>query len=195
MTIAKIILVSCCISIGSAAFAQIDADPDGIGVYFDQGATQVAVTVPVGESVDAYLIATNPSQTGTLALWEASVGPSGPGYIVGEPYNGFNMLTNMPGSGHVSFAVGMDVPNPDLESITILAVLEITVLEEGPVGIFVGGWSYDWPYYRPNDFYHGPDTTLYPSSGSSSFPVAMINGAAPVAIDEQSWGGVKSLFR
>ena len=44
--------------------AQIDPDPDGIGIYFDEAATQVATEAPISELVEAYLIATRSSQSG-----------------------------------------------------------------------------------------------------------------------------------
>jgi len=195
VTSLKTILVICFISISSATIAQIDPDPDGIGIYFDEGATQVVTTVPVGESVNAYLIATNPSQPGTLALWEASVVPSGPGLVVGGPVGGFNMSTNMPGNPSYGFSVSMNDPYPTLQPITILATLGITVLDEGAIGLHVfGGGSLDLPNYRVDDMY-GPDNILYPSSGSCNVPVAMINGADPVANEQRSWSVVKSIFR
>ena len=36
---------------------------------------------------------------------------------------------------------------------------------------------------------------LYPSSGSAALPLAVINGDAPVAVEESSWGQVKALYR
>ncbi len=195
MTITKAILVIFCISMASTTSAQIDSDPDGIGVYFDEGATQVSAAVPNGESISAYLIATNPSQTGTLALWEASVALSEGGALSGEPLNGFNMGGTTPGDYHVSFAVGMHTPYPELQPIMILANLTIEVLSEGPINIYVGGYTFDWPMYRPNDMYHGPDTTLFRSSGSPVLPVAVINGENPLANEVQLWDGIKSLYR
>ena len=195
MTDIKTILFFCIITTYSAAIAQIDPDSDGIGVYFDEGATQVVANVSVGESVNAYLIATNPSQPGTLALWEAVVVPSGPGLVLGSPVGGFNMSTNMPGNPGYGFTVSMDDPYPALQAITILATLDISVLEEGSIGLHVfGGGSYDLPNYRVNDFY-GPDHFLYPSSGSCDMPTAVINGMGPIANKQWSWAGVKSLFR
>ncbi len=195
MTFTKTIFFICCIFIASIASAQIDPDPDGIGVYFDEGATEVAITAPVGEPVTAYLIATNPSHAGTLALWEASVGTSVPVIMTGHPTNAFNMASNMPGSPGFSFACAVYQPYPDLQPIMILATLEINVGIEGPIEIFVGGYTFDWPMYRPDDFEAGPDIALFQSSGSPEQPVAVINGPVPVATESQSWDGVKSLYR
>ncbi len=190
----KTILVSCLISIASMAIAQIDTDPDGIGIYFDEGATQIVATVAVGESVDAYLIATNPSHPGALSLWEAGVVPRGPAIVVGGPVGGFDMSTHMPGNPSYAFAVAMNSPYPTLQAITILATLGISVYDEGSIGLHVYGGTFDLPNYRVDDFY-GTDHFLHPSSGSSDLPVAMINGPRPVSSEQTSWGGVKSLFR
>lgn len=196
MSFTKPILAISCLLLAAPASAQLDPDPDGLGVYFDPAATEVAAQIVVGETVPAYLVLTRPSQPGTLALWEASVGPTSFNAMVhGTPIDAFNMAQNMPGSAGVAFACGMDEPYPALQPVTVLANLEILVLGEGPVGIVVGGVSYDFPYYRPDDFYHGPDTELFPSSGDASLPVAVINGAAPVGDETWSWGGVKALYR
>lgn len=200
MTIAKTVLLFCCLCAVSTTFAQIDPDPDGIGVYFDAEATQVAATVAVGGSVEAYLIATNPSGTGTLELWEAIVSPASDepaAFIVGTPVDGFNMTTGMPGNPSYRFAVAMDAPSPELQPIMVLATLEIFVYEEGPLGILVGGGEdiEDRCYYRTDDFYHGPETTLRPSSGDVGLPVAVINGPAPVDVKARSWDEVKAIYR
>ena len=178
------------------ALAQLDPDPDGIGVYFDPAATLIASQAFVGETVPAYLILTRPSQAGGLALWEAYVGPAGFNAMVrGTPVGGGNMLTTPPGNLGVSFAVGMDQPYPALQTVTILAELQISVTGGGPVELWVGGYSYELPFYRLDDFYHGTEGFMTPSSGSTTLPVAVINGDDPVAADVLSWGGVKALYR
>ena len=40
-----------------------------------------------------------------------------------------------------------------------------------------------------------PEYPLYPSSGSQSLPVAMINGDAPIATESQTMDSVKVLYR
>jgi len=196
MPFRKLLIALICLGIVASATAQVDPDPDGIGVYFDPAATLVAAQAFVGEIVPAYLVLTRPSQSGTLALWEAHVGPVGFNATVhGTAVAAFNMAQNMPGSAGVSFACGMDEPYPGLQTVMVLAELEIAVLGGGPVGVAVGGVSYDVPYYRPDDFYHGPDTELFPASGSTSAPVAVVNGAAPVGNELRSWGQVKALYR
>ncbi len=61
--------------VANASIAQVDPDPDGIGVYFDVEATLVSTTAVTGEYVQAYLIGTNLSQSGDIDYWEAMVIP------------------------------------------------------------------------------------------------------------------------
>lgn len=196
MNTGKAFIVFFLAALASDSFAQIDLASDSIGIYFDPEATQVSTSIEVGGMVTAYLIATNPSQMGGLALWEASVQSQAPEVIIwGSPANGTNLATNMPPGGSTfSFVVTSDTPLPPLESITILGTLDITVLSEGPVELEVHGYSYDLPIYRVDDWTY-PDHDLYPSSGNPDFPVAVINGPPPVAIDQMSWGHLKSHFR
>ncbi|MCP4144261.1 MAG: hypothetical protein GY752_03125 [bacterium] len=201
MTISKSILGFCLIVLASCSFAQIDPDPDSIGIYFDQEATQVNANVAVGDTVTAYLIATNMSQVGWLAFWECYV-VSDASYCEINMYCvshcGFNLAMIMPSDCFMGWPFTCS-PNPDefpIQSIMILATFSIAVNEEGPHAITVVGPEYGLlPYYRVDDMYQSPDYPLYPSSGSVDLPVAVINGTAPVSSDQCSWGEVKSLFR
>jgi len=195
MNIAKTVLVICCISIVSMASAQIDPSPDGIGIYFDEDATVVVTNATIAEPVTAYLIATNLSQVGTLALWEAHLHSPGAASIQGTALNAFNMASNMPGGEDYSFACAVYQPFPDLQPIMVLATLEITVWEEGSIGLHVNNYSGNWPLYRVDDMYNGQDNPLYQSSGSPDLPVAILNGETPVANETQSWDRVKSLYQ
>lgn len=177
--------------IATPCLAQLDPDPDSIGVYFDEGATQVVTTALVEEEVDAYLIATHPTRTGGLAMWEAVVVSAGAyAQVWGGPTNGFNTAMNMPGSSHYSFTVFGNPPLQQLEPITVLAHLTIWPMEAGTIALRLGPTT-----YRLEDIYTSPDYPLYPSSGSLDLPVAVINGDPPVAVEMATWGAVKSLYR
>lgn len=197
MSNGKILLVVLFIVLAFDAGAQIDPDPDGIGIYFDLEATQVSTTVEVGESVMGYLIATNPSQEGGLAFWVATVHSAAPEVIIwGVPANGVNIATNMPPGGPTFFfVVSSSTPPPSLQGITLLGTLWVTVLVDGPIGLEVhGDAGYEFPMYRVDDP-NGQDHWLFPSSGGTDLPVAVINGNAPIAAEPHSWGQVKSLYR
>jgi len=178
-------------------YAQIDPDPDGLGLYFDQGATVVSSTVAEGtESVTAYLILTNPSVGGSLVHWSASVsavcGGSGNAMVTGLPTEGFNLALNMPGSDHWVFEVSVAPETPfPATTITVLAVITIWPNRyDIPINLCVAPGSEFGGY--------GADSggaEFQPSSGSWEMPAATINGQAPVEVIPSSWGRVKSVFR
>jgi hypothetical protein len=196
LNIGKGILVVSIILFASSAVAQIDPGPDGIGVYFDTGATTVQVMVEEETlSVTAYLILTRPTLQGTLYYWEATVATGcGDGYgsaeVIGAPINAGNIVMNMPGQGFFSFVSSTDgYPPYELTgSAMVLAELEIIGQYFHQVSICVGeGALYavsgeDW-------------LVMNPSSGDWDLPVATINGLAPVGVESESWGGVKALYR
>jgi hypothetical protein len=195
MTIGKILLVVFFIVLASGSLAQIDLDPDGIGIYFDQGANIVSTTAPEGtHAVTAYLILTNPSLDGILDHWSLYVStyfdtPGQNAVIWGDPYNGINISTNMPGSEHFHFNVWVN-PEPPYPTgeVTLLAELEILpVTFTEPINIFV----WEGAFYSVSDV---GGAFMNPSSGDWSLPVAVINGPSPVALEPHSWGEVKSLF-
>ena len=171
--------------------AEIDPDPDGVGVYFDQDATVVVGTAAVGEEVDIYLIATNPTRAGGLALWESGVAAVGPyAQVWGWPTNGFNTAMNMPGESWFHFIVFGGTPMQQLAPITVLAHLVVRPEEPGTIELRLLQTT-----YRLEDLYTSPDYPLYPSSGSLDLPVAVVNGEAPVAVEAATWGALKSLYR
>ncbi len=61
------------------AFAQLDPDLDGIGIYFDAEATLTCAYTSVPfESVTAYLCITNPTDATGVSGWEATIVSAGP---------------------------------------------------------------------------------------------------------------------
>ena len=92
----KLVVILSCLLMASSAFAVADADPDGIGIWFDLTADTNYVDAPVYAQVMTYLIISNPT-TNSIAGWECSlvfdmVGLSVLGCWM---YNGsaFNVLT------------------------------------------------------------------------------------------------------
>jgi hypothetical protein len=178
------------LTVGSSAWAQLDPDPDGLGVYFDQAANLVTTTAESGQNVTAYLIGTHLSLPGDLGYWQARLCPWGPAEIHGNPVNSYNYNMNMPGDPCWScYAMAMD-PAVPAQDITILAELQIMLWEGGdPVLIFIQ----DEAAY--GIFGSGEETGFRPSSGSWDLPVATINGPAPVAAVSRTWDSLKTLYR
>ena len=183
----------------ASVFAQVDTDPDGIGIYFDQGATANSAVVAEGtDTVDAYLILTNPSLEGNLDFWTCYVStylddPNQGTTIFGGPVNGTNLIvSNMPGGFSWGFRVS-PYSDPPLEatSTTVLAVLQVLIFDfNTPIFLYIRGADSDVGYSVGSE-----GAAMSPSSGSWDLPVAAINGEAPVATESQSWGQLKSLYR
>ena len=177
--------------------AQIDTDPDGIGIYFDEMATQVTETAGALEYVEGYIIATNISQSGGIVFWEAYVHVEGAADVIGSPVVGHNVHINMPGDPNYHFVVIIDMEDLlIIQEITILAHLNIQVIESGaPIQLYLtGAMPSENPYYSIED-YGEPYYDLYPSSGSLQLPVAVINGEPPIAAKDSTWGRLKTLYK
>lgn len=183
--LAAILLLSAVVS-----FAQVDSDPDGIGIYFDVGATVNSATGAAGEFVPAYLIGTHLSQSGHIDYWEAHLYP-GPGAMVsGTPYGSYNFAMNMPGDPNWHCVALSPEPPLPAQEITLLASLHVQIWDDSiPTGVFLSGEE----RYRIEGSLE--EFSLYPSSGSPDLPVATINGEAPVSLETGTWGTIKSMFR
>jgi len=180
--------------------AQIDPDPDGLGVYFDLEATEVVATAEEGEVVTAYLFATNISQPGDVVYWQAGVAPNmtlppddpaaWAGYVLGTPVDSANYAMNMPGDPRW-FCIAMPQPPLPVATLTLLAYLNIQVLDSNyPIALHV---TFD-PMYSVVGT-DGPYHDLFPSSGAEELPVAVINGQGPIEAQTATWGQLKSMYR
>ncbi len=181
------------------AIPQTDPDPNGIGIYFDTDATVVSTTAAAWETVQAYLIATNISQSGEITWWHGHVypefdpmgPPDGIAWVSGDPTNGgFNYSMNMPGMGDWSCLASSFTTPLLIQPITVLANLTIQVFDDTlPIRLFASCqfWNGEWA--------EETGIPLYPSSGSDSLPMATINGDAPVAVDCLEWSSIKTMYR
>jgi len=192
----RLLFVSLLVSVSASVSAQVDSGPDGIGVYFDSGATIVqAMVEEETQSITAYLVLTRPTLQGDLYYWEAHLNTGcGNGYtgvpISGTPVNAGNIVTNMPMQDHFSF-VSYAYENPPYQissTAMVLAELEFFGPFYYPVSICVTEGAL---YAVSGENW----LVMNPSSGNWDSPMAVINGPAPVASEAVSWGGVKGLFR
>lgn len=186
--------------IASSAMAQVDPDPDGVGVYFDLGGTTFEKnTVAPFESVTAYLLVTNPSDPAGVAGWEMVINVAGgavapawtlsAGLDVDSDPNAFQVGIGLaplalPAGPTVLLAtwVGFVMAPTDVISFTILPV--------------PGSVSFDnAPGYASGD----NAGLLIPLQVSSGFPYgapsALINSTGVVANENMSFGQVKNLFQ
>ena len=176
----------------AALVAQPDPGPNSVGIYFDQAATQIATSsaTPSPEhpvEVRAWLIARHVQLAGQVSYWEGMIRASGAyGIIVGQATAGQNIADNMMGDPQWGFRVGIWTPFPVTDTL-ILANVYVGLYESGgPTWLYVEGL---------NMSVGGSGVSLSPASGAAELPVAVINGAAPVAEQPTTWGQVKGIFR
>lgn len=183
-------LLAWLLPLGAPASAQLDPGPDGLGVYFDLEATQVAAEAQAAQTVPAYLVATGLSLSGDVTYWSARLCPQGAAEIHGTCRNSYNYSMNMPGDSCWSATAFAFEPTLPAQGITVLADLQITAWwDEEPVLIFIQ----TGPEYQTT--MADQLFPLNPSSGDWDLPVAVINGPAPVSGRSATWGGLKALFR
>ncbi len=68
-----VIVPVCVLLLSSAAVAQIDPDPDGIGIYSDLTATEVCISAVPGELIPVYLLITRPSTPIGIWAWACTL--------------------------------------------------------------------------------------------------------------------------
>ena len=186
--------------VASGAMAQVDPDPDGIGVYFDTAGTVFEMnTVAPFESVTAYLLITNPTDPSGVSGWEAVVDVIGaavaPSWTLAA-----GLDVDMSANG---FQVGIGVNPLALPAgpAVVLAtwtgfVMAPTDMVQFVVGPVPGSVSFaDSPGYASGD----DAGALFPLQVSSGYPYgapcAMINGTGVVANEDMNWSQVKNLFQ
>jgi hypothetical protein len=177
-----------------AACAQIDPDPDGIGLYFDEEATQACASVAPFTQFDAYLCLTRPSSPNGASGFECRLV---------EPANVLRVYdsSNSLGKSVLSppdYLVGLHAPLPAADVVVLLQLQFLNLQTTTRNEFFLA------PIARPSlpgtaCYADGADPRLlipmHPSSGSWDLPVAVINGECDVVANEDSaWGRVKRLY-
>ena len=193
----KYLVIVVTVLLVSPSFGQIPTGPDELGIYFDEAGTSVSITADGTSDINAYLILKNPSATESLAYWRVVVDPNSLnplmyGRVWGFPRVGINGDNPLPGSQAQGFFVSTEGFEPQLfESIMVLADLYVDLENElRPFGLYL---RYEMFYSEVA--WDGPRVYFNPSTGDQDLPVAVINGLAPVRNTEQTWDGLKALYR
>ena len=194
----KLLALAAIAAFATTAFAQIDPDPDGMGVYFDmEGAANCKEIVFNGAPimVDAYLLLTNPSGAQVLA-WEARVISDVAALSAGTwALNGGLNVGSDP-----DFIVGMGAtPHMVTGPTVMLASRQIMFfMVTGEYATFTvqgvpGSASFDGtPGYQA---VLGVMTPAQSPTGSYDAPQSFVNGSCDVVANEDmAWGSVKSLY-
>jgi hypothetical protein len=176
-----------------AASAQVDPGDNGIGVYFDEQASQNCLTVGDIQIVDAWLMLTRPTATGGVAAFECRLDVPDNLLLVNTLYTtqGYNLAASP------DQLVGFITPLPHAP-IVVLAQLQFLTLDTAPAYLYLGPIERpsvpgQMVYVAPDDV--GTKVPMIWSTGGPGYPVASINGDCAVASEHESWGGVKALYR
>jgi hypothetical protein len=179
------------------AFAQLDPDDDGIGVYFDPCACVNCISMDFGNRT-AYIVITHPTSPQGVGGWECAMWPEGPVSLTGVDIQGqaINIGTAP------EYVVGTVDPqiNPFTYPAIVVAVIHFFVESTAdPITWWIDGIRRHSLDEKVPAYLDGGDITiikkLQQSTGGPQFPVATINGDCAVGLEIESWGGVKALFR
>lgn len=187
--------------------AQIDPDPNGIGIYFDEGATVFCTEADLGSEIAAYLCLTRiTSQTG-ISKWEATVEVFPRDAILAWSMRGQAVnASEVP-----EFVVELAGPLPWQSSLVVLEVT-ISVLAEYPLAFrvhpvenpSVTDTPFPLPAYAAGDDPADFRTLGYswgwdPTTGTPNW-CAVVNPVGdcsdpPTDNADHSWGEIKALYR
>ncbi len=175
------------------ATAQIDPDPDGIGIYLDPCGCSYCCPLQPG-SYRAYLSLTNVTSPSGVSGWEAMLPMTGPVVVTAWNPRGFPINVKTP----PEFQVGLGYPLEWWPTIIVMDI-ELQVLSsDEPIAFYVQ------PIFKPSIadqviYADGADPNilkpLQTSTGAFDTPVLVINGDCPVAGEQETWGGVKAMYR
>jgi len=184
-----------------SAFAQIDPDPNGIGVYFDTGAMTNAATWAGFTQNNAYVCITNP--TGNVAAVEFGYNLTvAPGMLVrtAEVYP----ATAVEASGNHAVPtageniIGFGSPLPATSSVVVMS-WTFMLFGAVPVDFYITGTSVPGLPGGEPAFVDQADLLMYKLQQSTGGPLSAVatvnNPPTPVPVESASFGNVKSLFR
>jgi hypothetical protein len=169
---------------------QIDPDADGIGLYYDEGASETRKSVEAG-LVTLYLAITNPSGAGGISGWYCQNPicwlPPGTYVWAFTPYYAYGPVDPCP---DLNYEVV-----PPLSSAPIVIVAEFVLMVDVPECVeffirpLVNGQVIGYTGVP------GISIPLHPSSGDSNLPVAQLNCDCTVVQSMMTtWGRVKAMY-
>jgi len=184
-----LLLIAACVLLAPAAEAQIDPDPDNVGIFFDLNATVNCAEVYFS-AIECYIMILSPSEPsgvgGMSATFELSptlifLGLNCPGDIILPP-------------PWPEFQVFFSTPLPP-ELVVPICSFTIFVLDIQPAFLTI----HDAHYIAGDD--PGLVIPLHPMTHYDYYgnpnPVAAVNAGAdlcPVSDAKTTWGGLKALY-
>ncbi len=184
-------LAVCCVA--GATSAQVDPEPDGIGIYTDLTATSNVLIAPPQTPVEIYVLLTRPSHRDGIAGWECAID---------VPPNAVVWAWNLPSEAlgflwPPDFQVAPWPPLPATDIVHLMTfVVYLTDANPAPFHItyserFNSG-QFGKPVYVDNKDLK-KILPLHTWPANSTQPAFVFN-PRPTADDETSWGDVKRLY-
>lgn len=197
----------------ASAMAQIDPDPNSIGIYFDETANDNCITVGTVTPFWAYICLTN-TTVGQIGFYEF-----GYNFVSNGPPFTWVMQQDLPAGGLDETIVGatFDIGSGDAytgdhivamglgfpgQAVTVLHAKQFIMYAEQSVDMYLYESSQSSVAGKlpvvldisldPSEFF-----TCNQSTGGFDIPVAQVNPAGDCVVAEEaaSFGSVKSLFR
>jgi hypothetical protein len=171
-----------------------------MGIYFDMTADNNCIDVGANQAFFAYVIMTNPTVPGVEAFefGYENVVPAGFETLL------FQLATNLPagaidvGEGTPiagNIIAGLATPVPAAPA-TILVTWQYLPLGVFPIEMYLtASEPSSLPGGLPVIQAEGTLMTVGLSTGGPMNPVATVNAGCVVGVEEDTWGGVKSLYR
>ncbi|MBM4130726.1 hypothetical protein FJ250_06825 [bacterium] len=188
-------------ALAGVAQAQLDPDDDGIGVYFDPCACNNCIAMDVGAH-RAFLVITHPTSPQGVHGWEAKLTTTGPIFLTNVNVDPLGAGAINVGIAAGEYIVGVVTPmiNPFTYPAVVIAIIDFYLANTTtPARFFIDGVFFHSLPQKVPAYLDGANTNiikeLKQSTGGRTFPVATINGDCAVATEDQTWGGVKALFR
>lgn len=194
----KKLLVLALVLMASSAFAA-----NGLGIYYDTAGTNRTNLAPTPNVfINTYLVAKDISRLDGMSAWECEIVNSGLEFPEDMTYTFSNPTAALNALAPPLFAVGMAPIIPTAPSIYLM---RIRFFYEGGIVKLGVGPATPSSFGTSAGYANGPATILTPFFPVSNldpvpgrpnyFYVLTLGAASPVGDTNDSWSGVKSLYR
>jgi hypothetical protein len=188
-----LVLTLAVFALSGSSFAQDPNYFNNIGIYLDEGAESFCAETIAPGPVPAYLVLTRLSAD-LITGFECKIENVG-GFLVNFAPRGQHIDAGSKPGEHI---VGINDPGlPVVDGTCVVADMEILILDENPVFVFIGGVYFSsLANGAPAMIADGVIIEAHPSLGTAKDPVLILNSPCEaVAVEDASWGSVKSLYR
>lgn len=191
----RFLILVCLLLSTATAVAQVDPNPDGIGIYADMDGLTNQVNIEIGKPLEAYLLLTRPSGAGALGAWECNV-------VVPDNVTIWGWSFPAPGTICIStpptICVGV-YPRIAYGNVVHLATFILTPLDSSPAQFYIEEYPNTQGVTKPryldtDDSSDGVIIEMNPYPSGNDVATFTVNPSA-LPVSNTSWDGMKALFR